>query len=441
MDRAYDKQTAMAEYVSEFNFDDQRELETTNTSMHNTCTEFVRQAEVHEINPNPIPHAHTPHEEKATFCKAASWFFTVVGVVVTILLTATAVDWPLAGAVAATAAFLMLEFGVKLGISAAVPEKMFARRFHTLYWPWLGILLGSVAVLWLGRNAGPDLAALLMKYSTVGWCGAEVALLFLGAYAFVGRRRFGWSGDAVRRVAELEARVAELTKRIDRRNGKLLAGVLVFLCLGATSVRAACPLVLLDRSGSLAEQDRAENRLVEALAANAHLIPCIRLAAFAARALSAEAVTIEFSPPGAATHDVFRSVIEARRIAMRDVAKVKLQAVLNAGDRKPAVCTSMTDVAARALMDAGPVLVVTDGVHDCAPSRPVLPPQSSAGIFIVLVPSKGDQGNEFEVFSKRAAALRRLLPQARIFLDGQLAEAVAAWAAAPGAATFVKALW
>jgi hypothetical protein len=85
-----------------------------------------------------------------------------------------------------------------------------------------------------------------------------MAILFLGAYAFVGRRRFGWSGEAVRRVAELEARVAELTKRIDRRNGKLLAGIFIFVCLGATSAHAACPLVLLDRSGSLAEQDRAE---------------------------------------------------------------------------------------------------------------------------------------------------------------------------------------
>jgi hypothetical protein len=80
-------------------------------------------------------------------------------------------------------------------------------------------------------------------------------------------------------------------------------------------------------------------------------------------------------------------------------------------------------------------------VHDCAPSRTVLPPQNSSAVFVVLAPSKGDDGNEFELFSKRATALHRLLPQARIFLDGQLADAVAAWAAAPPAAALVKAAW
>src|SRR5258708_21736744 len=116
-------------------------------------------------------------------------------------------------------------------------------------------------MLWLGRNAGPELAAILAQYSTVGWCGAEVALLFLGAYAFVGRRRFGWSGETVRRVAALEAHVAELAKRIDRRSGRLLSGLSIVLLAGALA-RGACPLVMVDRTGSVADQVEEEGRLV-----------------------------------------------------------------------------------------------------------------------------------------------------------------------------------
>jgi len=99
----------------------------------------------------------------------------------------------------------------------------------------------------------------------------------------------------------------------------------------------------------------------------------------------------------------------------------------------------MIDVAVRALMNPGPVLILTDGVHDCAPSQAALPPGPSDQVFIILVPSKGDQGNQFELFSKRAAALRKLLPKAKIFLDAQLGEGVSGWAAASAALTAVKA--
>ena len=423
----YEKQRAVTENAQEFNVDDQHEIETITTEMHTACTEYVRQAELFELNPNPIPHPHPPHEEKARFCKWASWFFTVIGVLVTIYLTAAAVDWPLIGAAAAAAVFLMLEFGVKLGIAAAVSEKVFVRRFHALYWPWLGVLLASIAILWLGRNASPELAEVLLKYSTIGWCSAEIALLFLGAYAFVGHRRFGWSGDAVARVRTLEARSAELTKRIDRRNGKFLATV-VGAILAGTSAHAQCPLLLVDRTGSLATQAQSEAHLVTAVTANAHRFGCARVAPFSAHVLAAVASPIQWTTPGATTIDVFRSMAEARKTVLQEAARAKIEKVLSDEALPPAHCTSMPDVAARALWDTGPVLILTDGVHDCGPSA-TAPPSvpTPPTIIVVLAPSKNDGPNEYELFTKRARALQRLLPRAQIFAEGQVAEAVERW--------------
>ena len=181
-------------------------------------TAYVRQAEILEINPNPIPHVHPPHEEMAVFCKWTAWFITAIGVFVTCLLTATAIERPMIGAVTGIAVFLTLEFGVMLSIDAATPDKTFAQHFQALYLPWLAVLLVSVSAVLLDRSAGPVSGTMLTKYSPAVWCGIETALLCLGAYAFLGQRRFGWSGEAVRQLRAIEARLAELRSRIDFRD-------------------------------------------------------------------------------------------------------------------------------------------------------------------------------------------------------------------------------
>ena len=419
----------IADYEAEFTFDDLRELEKVDEAIQNEGVEYLRQAEEFEINPDPIPHVYKPHEELAHLCKVSISLFTPGGVLLTILLTSGAVEWPWAGTVGATAVFLILQYATEIGIAAAFRPRRFVDYFHVLFWPWLGLLLGSVSILWLSRNAGPELAAELAKYSTFGWCGGEVSLLFLGACAITGWRRFGWSGAAVRRVSALEARRNQLIKRIDRRRGKLIAGVAVALlfCLQA---RAACPLNMIDRTGSIADPERMEERWVEAVTAVSGTVPCVRVEIFSGNALSTEATAVDFAGEAASGPVIFRRDIQAGIERQQNNARTKLRDVLHAAGRKPAPCTSMVDVAARALLDPGPVLIITDGVHDCPVSHVELPAQLSPAIFVVLVRSNGDRANEYERISKRAAELSRLLPRARIFVEPQLELAVKEWAAA-----------
>jgi hypothetical protein len=420
------KQSEVNECMQEFNHNDQFETETLNKKIHHVCMEFVRRAELFEINPNPIPHIYLPHEEIARYCFWAVWFFNVAGVFVTVWLTSPAVAWPVLGGIAATIVFFMAEIAVKLGVSAALPEKFFIKWFHVFYWPWLAVLLASVSIVWLERNASPDLAATLMNYGGVGWCGAEVSLAFLSGLAYVGKNRFGWSDEAVREVQTAESRISELTKRIARRTGKLLLALFVVLCVG-TSARGECPLLLVDFSGSVARQDDSAYQLISNLAEHATEIPCVRIVFFSGRALSSSATAVNWGgSPSGHPPDPFLTLAEARKTKLRKDAKEALLKVMSFAARVPARCTSMLDVSARAVMDPGPVLILTDFVHDCAPFSVHLPKGSSDRIVVVISPSKRDRGSEYEVFLKRAAECRRLMPDSKVFAESQMSEAVVA---------------
>jgi hypothetical protein len=73
----------------------------------------------------------------------------------------------------------MLEAGAKLGIAAGIPKKIFVRRFHLLYWPWLVVLLVATSVLLLDRTVLAHQPAILKPAWRCSFSGTTTAFFSL----------------------------------------------------------------------------------------------------------------------------------------------------------------------------------------------------------------------------------------------------------------------
>jgi hypothetical protein len=193
----------------------QAEAASASAALQDAHIEYLRRAEMFEIEPGPIPHIYGPHEAMAWRCRILAWLSTATGMLGAFWLAAAAFGGPAAGALAAVALFAMMEFTVSLALGAVLETRTFFARSRALWGLCLGLLLLGILVVWAGRSATDDGAARFLEYSPLAWCAIELSLAFLGAWAFLGQRRYGWSGAVVRHYRALQERQSALLHRIE----------------------------------------------------------------------------------------------------------------------------------------------------------------------------------------------------------------------------------
>lgn len=414
---------------TQFDAIDQEQLERIERELRTSTGQFVQEAELLGIEPNPVPHVHRVHSELHNLCSWAYWLFTIVGIGVTAFLTAGAAESPVLTSIIAAAAFVVLEFAVRLGIASLWEKRFFIEHFQYLYTPFLLLLLAGATVLLLGRFASENLAAVLIELMTYAWWSIEFALLFLGALSLLGWRRFGWSDVLTREITGLEQEISTLLRRMDRResNRKLIVGVAVVvmaLCC-APAALGQCSSVMIDRTGSVAFQTQVEQSLTATVASRAAEIGCIKLILFGSDALNAPSKVVRWNNASAHTQ-LFKPLATARAAAVRKQAEISMAQVLSDAPQADLGCTSFADIAARSSKELGSVIVVTDGIHDC-PEPAFRDRWETAHVTVVLVPAKRDTAsvNRIDLVNRRGRMVRRYLPHAKVLSLSELCTAVA----------------
>ena len=386
-------------------------------------TEFLRVADELGVDPKPVPHVHTPHQEIAARCLWGALLATGGGMLVAIFLTAGVVANAFIGACGAVLLFVIAE--AVLDVAAfALNRTTFVRRFVRMYITALALFSLSVSVLLVGRFATPTLAEELLLINAYVWWGLEASLLSLGALSIAGWRRFGWSLSLYNEYNAYEQRICELKLFIERRITDSKATILA-LCFVAASFLSAAPAfgqtIMIDRSGSLADQDGVEGQLQESLTSTAQpLPPTIKTVLFSEHAF--EGLSVILHPPAVRLEDaLFRPLGDAIRRQAALAMKAQLRDVLQT--KLPvARCTSIPDVLARAALEEPPVLLITDGYHDCGLVK--AHPQKHDGIIIVLVRSKFDRASDGVLYFSRSEEILRYVPNAMVLPQFRLPFAV-----------------
>ena len=196
-------------------------LDALRTTYFGQCAEFLRNAELFDIDPRPVPHVHIPHENLARTWNAAFWLFTVLGALGTFASTATVESLhPILIAVIGFVGFLLLEFMIVLFMQIATDEKGFANLLYRYTLPWMVLAMVSLAILLLARF--PNSVPLAAQMFTYAWWGLEISLAFLGGVALVALKRFGWSRRLTRRIQDLEYKMARVRQRETLDSGEIL---------------------------------------------------------------------------------------------------------------------------------------------------------------------------------------------------------------------------
>ena len=181
--------------------------------------------------------------------------------------------------------------------------------------------------------------------------------------------------------------------------------------------------IMIDRTGSMANQSWVEDTLYEVIPQYAHLTNQLNLLLFSEHPLSTPAIPLQWPLPSRAEPTFFRPLQDARLRQLEQLVRDRLRSVL-ATKSAPALCTSVPAILKRATLETKPVLVVTDADHDCPPYEVSSPFTGGRDVIIVLIRSKFDSGDELQILTRRQQELNRLLPDARIFLQPQLEQAV-----------------
>ena len=159
-----------------WNSRDSAQIDALNAKQAEVHVEFLKQADEYGIDPEPIPHTHTPHEELSRRCLSGFLLATFGGIFVAILLTAGAVSNRLLGALGAALIFVAAEVVVDLGVSAVSHRKQFMDNFRWFYLPPLLLFFISLSIILLGRLATPEMADQLLNITAYTWWGLETAL-------------------------------------------------------------------------------------------------------------------------------------------------------------------------------------------------------------------------------------------------------------------------
>lgn len=420
-------------YAAEINEDisarDRLEIDRLSNLQAEDCLAFMRLCDVYRITPvNPIPHVHDAHEDMKPKCLWAAIVANLVGAFFAISLTARGVDDHVNLLVAAALGIFVFAQAVLEVILAFIDRYRFVCAVNWLFWPGASLGIASGGLLFLARVANPSVAEVLVNIVPAAIWSLEIASLATAAVSSIGVLRFGWSGRLHRRYTRLQGEINRLTVGIERRkNAKVPAAmiqVLTLLLLAVTCVtksHAQIPTIMLDRTGSVVEQNTIESRLTNSLSVWAPGVDRFRFMAFSEHPFSSPSIEVQMR----STTDETSVFLSLQRI-QRDEAGRRIREVMNqilAVKTKMASCTSLPDIISRAILETKPVLVVTDFVDDC-PNHGDLPANDGSQIVFVLVRSRFDSGSDGSAFQKKVNLLRRSLPGATVYPEFSLDDAV-----------------
>ena len=422
--------------------------------------EFKRMADGHEVA-DWNPHVYAPHEEASRRCRRMAPIAHVVGGLIAAGYAYASGSNQALATISAIAIYILVAYLLDVGIETAFQEFAFANLFRKLYLPPFVVCAISTTILIAERFAtSADLASMLVHLEPYAWVGLETSSLVLGALAVVGAHRFGWSGQLVAEDERCTADIARIEQNLQIRdlpleppseetghleedpsaehggprserissNGpgkkpqiKTVNGSSLTLPLAAAllvavpAARGQNPAVLMDYTGSVADQQGVANRVAAALSIQLARGGSVRMAKLSSNVFSAPLIEVGVPAPRRSlfvkTSDAL--VEDSRREAER-VVKEKLGRPIPA-----AGCTSLPDMLKRA-ESLGDALLITDGVHTCGGLRRGGGAQPQSILLVVLVRSKGDaEGRQEETFASRAAEMRRYLPHAKLVSPGQ----------------------
>jgi len=183
------------------------------------------------------------------------------------------------------------------------------------------------------------------------------------------------------------------------------------------------PLVMMDRTGSILNQEDVETLLAHAIARFAGFLGSIRLIAFADRVLDVPTLRIEW-PASGGWQSGFAALSEVQRSRAEKNALGALKEVLGNATISAARATNIPAVLVRAGRD-GHALVVTDGENQVASATKAL---TETPIEVILCSAKSDRSDrELEISLQRRSAIQRWAPNARIFSCSEIDAAVRSW--------------
>jgi hypothetical protein len=401
--------------------------------------EYLRQADEYEIDPQPVPHIHTPHDEKVSRCYWTTRISHGGGITLAATWAAlTASGRPIIASVLAVVMYSVLAILTDFVIFSFWPRKTFFERFKRLSGiPYPIALLSGLAIL-SERFASGDLASLLATIDPYAWLAAEASCLWLGAVAITGQDRYAWSRKLKTAYDTIGAEIEKLKHGIEHRatsarlnnvsrsqntspsdagrGGKNVMALLLLSALVLPFRATACETIITDQTGSLANQTLVDQRLVKSVAKA--VSNCITVIPVSAHVFSAQAYDLVFEKTHPVLFEGIKTAIDQKRAVE---AEKKLNAIFGAPPLQAAACTSVSDMLILALAK-GRSLLITDGEHTCPTPPPHL--QGSGYVAVVLVRSKGAGGNDDAIFQKRRSWILHLLPSAHVFPEFQLEEAV-----------------
>jgi hypothetical protein len=202
-----------------------------------------------------------------------------------------------------------------------------------------------------------------------------------------------------------------------------LRSLAIATALSMSALPAAAQTVVVDRTGSLADQHGVESELTATLPAAALVFPAIRLVFFSDNVLQVKPIIVSFRT---GPQSGFGNLQDAARLQTVREGRTQLQNAFSAPGPQSARASNIPAAILRTADDSRRGLLVTDGDNESpAPHGAV----TRTPIFVVLCAAKRDTpANELVAYDQRRRQILTWAPNARVFPCFKLRTAVIEWA-------------
>ena len=190
------------------------------------------------------------------------------------------------------------------------------------------------------------------------------------------------------------------------------------------STSVAAQAVLIDRTGSMAHQQKIEEDLQAGLAGSALYFSGIRLVFFSDEVMNAPAATVMFSAPGSGSG--IPRIDDALKLKAVREARPKIE---KAFTRQPAIVARASNIASavvRAAEETANGLLVTDGKHEVAVPSGAL---TDRRLVVLLCPATSDSAaDELVRYAERGRLIKTWAPNAEVLPCYKMQDAILRWA-------------
>ena len=194
--------------------------------------------------------------------------------------------------------------------------------------------------------------------------------------------------------------------------------ILVLLAVGAASGQS----VIIDRTGSMANQGAVESELQDTLPAAALVFPAIRLVFFRDRVLQTQAVIVHFDINFKSD---FGNLVDAAKLRAVQRADPQIRTAFKSTIQSPAEVSNIPAAIRRTADDSNRGLLLTDAENEAPAPKGIV---TIKPIFVVLCSAKRDDPtDELAIYERRKQQILLWAPNARVFACFELRKAVVAW--------------